>query len=439
MAKLTPDQKKILRRAWKAKAACRPASREAGCAASTALAYFHKLDRDELVDEPGGETKVTDFKVVGTESSKSLEGFCEDEITSEQDAIAFFKVDTSRWYVKRWECGVWRVPMKMHMGQDAGGRRQPDQSKVHTCYKVTIKLELIAPKPVLDGLDAIFAKMEAKAYRFDLPHVAPRETGGVMMEVNIPDLHLGKLCWAPETGNDYDLKIAEEAYDQAVVDLMVHAKTYDPEKIVFLLGSDFFHFDTPRGTTTAGTPLDVDGRFAKMFSSGFQIKKRAIERALESAGRVDVVLVPGNHDAISSYCLARTIDAQFSRDDRVRVDSGPAARKYVKYGVTLLGIAHGNGVKRANLPLLMATERPVEWAATKCREWHLGHLHTSKAFETMSIDENMGVIVRVISSLSGTDAWHFENGFVGNRRAGEAFVYERDNGFVANFVSTACR
>lgn len=434
MALLTPEQKKILRRAWQAKTACRPAGREAGCAASTALAYFYRLEREALIDEPiAADSGSENFKIVESDDAKTITGTSRTRIKTLEDAVAFAEVDLTSWRVKSWECTSWEVVMKIKGGDDG------DKAERHGLWRVSLKLERVAPKFVIDGLDAIFKRMKSKSVRFDLPHVAPRETGGTMLEINIPDLHLGKLCWAPETGNDYDLKIAEEAYDQAVVDLLKHAKTYDPERIVFLLGSDFFHSDTLKGTTTAGTPLDMDGRFAKIFEVGFQIKKRAVERAMAAAGRVDAVLIPGNHDAISSFCLARAVAAQFSRDGRVFVDYGPSVRKYLRYGTTLLGFAHGNGVKRASLPMVMAQARKEDWAATTCREWHLGHLHTSKAFETMTIDEQMGVVIRVISSLSGTDAWHYENGFVGNRRAGEAFVYEKDHGFVANFVSAACR
>jgi hypothetical protein len=414
--------------------ACRPAGELAGCAASTALAYFHWLERNELIDEAPAAPARTKFKVVESSDGQTIEGISPTRIRTLEDAIAFAEVDTKVWRVKTWECTSWEVVMKMK-----GGKDQPDQAERHGLWRVSLKLERLAPKFILDGLDAIFDRMKdaAKGYHFDLPHVAPRETGGTMMEINIPDLHLGKLCWAPETGGDYDLKIAEEVYDQTVVDLLKHAKTYDPEQIVFLLGSDFFHYDTPAGTTTAGTPLDRDGRLAKMFEIGFQMQNRSIRRALAAARRVKAVLMPGNHDAVSSFCLARAVAAQFHMDDRVSVDYGPCVRKYVQYGVNLIGLAHGNGVKRADLPLIMATERPKEWAATTCREWHLGHLHTSKAFETKTVDEHKGVIVRIISSLSGTDAWHYENGYVGNRRAGEAFVYEKDRGFVANLVAAA--
>jgi hypothetical protein len=273
--------------------------------------------------------------------------------------------------------------------------------------------------------------MESKAVRFDHPHIPRRLDHGSMMEVNIPDLHLGKLCWEPETGNNYDLKIAEEVYDAAVVDLLRYAEGFDVERVVFLLGSDYFHFDTPRGTTTGGTPLDVDGRLAKMFEAGFLGATRALDRAAETCRRVDAVYVPGNHDGTLSYCLARAVAAQFHCSDRIRVDYGPAVRKYVRHGCNLIGYTHGQSIKRDKLPLIMATERKADWAETTCREWHLGHLHTSKC------DEHAGVKVRVVSSLSGTDAWHYENGFVGNARAAEAFVYDRKLGFVANFAAAA--
>jgi UDP-2,3-diacylglucosamine pyrophosphatase LpxH len=362
---------------------------------------------------------------------RSVEVVSPTRIVTLEDAVAFAEVDATMWRVKSWECTSWEVAMKLKASTDDKGVRGPDRVERVPLWRVSLKLERIAPKFILDGLDSIFKRMEAKSIRFDHPHIGRRPDHGSMLEINIPDLHLGKLCWGPETGNNYDLKIAEEVYDSAVVDLLRYAKGFDVERVVFLLGSDYFHFDTPKGTTTGGTPLDVDGRMAKMFEAGFMGAVRAIHRAAETCVRVDAVYVPGNHDGTLSYCMARAVAAQFHQSDRIHVDYAPCVRKYVRHGVNLIGYTHGQSIKRDKLPLIMATERKKDWAETTCREWHLGHLHTSKC------DEFAGVKVRVVSSLSGTDAWHFEQGYVGNARAAEAFVYDRDRGFVANFATAA--
>lgn len=429
MARLTPEQVEIIQRVRESGGSYREAARQAGCAASTVGAYFPDslVDVDEDASAPDGEGS----KVRESGDARTVELVSPTRIVTLEDAVAFAEVDLTTWRVKSWECTSWEVAMKMRGAVDASGARAADRVERRTLWRVSLKLERLAPKFILDGLDAIFQRMETKAVRIDRPRIAPRRDRGSMMEVNIPDLHLGKLCWEPETGNNYDLRIAEDAYDAAVVDLLHHAKGFDVDRVVFLLGSDFFHFDTPRGTTTGGTILDVDGRMAKMFEAGFQGAVRAIDRAAEVCGRVDVVYVPGNHDGTLSYCLSRAVAAQFHRDDRIHVDYGPAVRKYVRHGVNLIGYTHGQSIKRDKLPLIMATERKADWAQTRCREWHLGHLHTSKC------DEFAGVKVRVVSSLSGTDAWHFENGFIGNTRAAEAFVYDKEHGFVANFAATA--
>lgn len=43
--------------------------------------------------------------------------------------------------------------------------------------------------------------------------------------------------------------------------------------------------------------------------------------------------------------------------------------------------------------------------------------------------------VRIIRSLSGTDAWHFRRGYVGGTRGAEAFIYRRDGGMRAHLYS----
>ena len=65
------------------------------------------------------------------------------------------------------------------------------------------------------------------------------------------------------------------------------------------------------------------------------------------------------------------------------------------------------------------------WGRTQHRELHLGHLHTE-----LVVDENSGLIVRRIGSPSGTDAWHYENRYVGSRKAHQLFLWHKEVGMV---------
>ena len=68
--------------------------------------------------------------------------------------------------------------------------------------------------------------------------------------------------------------------------------------------------------------------------------------------------------------------------------------------------------------------------------WLTGHLHTLKAKTQRAVvqpmlsdvHEEMGVVIRRCRSLSGTDAWHAQLGYVGNIKAAEGFAFHRTMG-----------
>src|SRR5690606_7531590 len=109
------------------------------------------------------------------------------------------------------------------------------------------------------------------------------------------DPHIGMLAWAKETGQDFDLQIAERDLTRAI-DLLVDRA---PSSKMAVLGNvgDFFHAEgDDQKTPTGGNKLDCDTRWAKITDVGFNIMRRLIDRLLTKHGVVHVVNVPGNRD-----------------------------------------------------------------------------------------------------------------------------------------------
>jgi hypothetical protein len=234
-------------------------------------------------------------------------------------------------------------------------------------------------------------------------------------------MHFGKLAWHSETGwSDYDTELATRAFNEAVDTLVEQASPYPLAKILLPIGEDFFQVDSPSNTTTSGTQVDVDSRFAKTYRLGREILCATIERLREVAP-VDVVMVAGNHDRFSNFTLGDSLECWFRNYKDVSIDNRPTRRKYYHFGRTLLGLTHGEDVKLAQLYSLMPVEAPVEFAGSTWREWHMGHYHKE------SLSEMHGIRARRLPSLSGTDAWHAAHGFVGNIRAAESFVFHPVN------------
>lgn len=255
-----------------------------------------------------------------------------------------------------------------------------------------------------------------------------------LLEISPVDLHVGKYAWGEEAGEDYDIEIAEKVFTDAIEDILHRASVYAVEKIVLVVGNDLLQTDTLQGTTTAGTYVDTDSRYIKSFRRARAINSWAIHRCAEMAP-VEVQIVPGNHDSLTAFHIGEVLEAEFQRDPRVAVCNSAKRRKYLRYGVTLLGWTHGNEEKPQDLPLIMAQEEPESWGQTQHREWHVGHLHKMKETRYTAGDSFNGVRVRILPSLCAPDAWHYSKGFVKERRACEAYLWNKAQGYAGHFSS----
>ena len=245
-------------------------------------------------------------------------------------------------------------------------------------------------------------------------------SSGKMLEIPIMDLHLGKLSWNLETGENYDYKIAEERFHKVIDDIIQKTKGYQFEKILFPIGNDFVNFDNIEGTTTGGTKQDNDLRWQKVYLKAIEILVKAIDK-LKNIAPVEVFYVGGNHDKSTSFYLTCYLNGFFHNCDEVHVDLSPNVRKYIEFGKVLIGYTHGN-LEKKRINGIMQVEARESWGRTIFHEFHLGHLHSEQTKE-----EN-GIIIRNISSVTSGDAWHHESGYVGAIRKAQAFIWDKEYG-----------
>tara|TARA_R110002049_G_scaffold290660_2_gene474236 strand:+ start:1890 stop:3134 length:1245 start_codon:yes stop_codon:yes gene_type:complete len=255
---------------------------------------------------------------------------------------------------------------------------------------------------------------------------------GHLLEINIFDLHFGKLCWGLETGDNYDTKIASKRFLTAIHAIIKRSEGYDIKRIVFPVGNDFFNSDTRLNQTSAGTPQDEDVRWQKTFKAGRELLIAGIDM-LSKIAPVDVVIVQGNHDWERSFYVGDVLSCWYFNNPNVEVNNQPTPRKHYKFGNCLISYTHGNNEKIIDLPLLVASEVPKLWASTQFREIHIGHLHHKKEIKFMATQEHKGIVVRFMRSLSGTDAWHNFKGYKGAIQACEAFIWDENEGLICQF------
>lgn len=257
--------------------------------------------------------------------------------------------------------------------------------------------------------------------------------------IGLVDMHFGKLCWGPETHNNYDLKIAEQLWERAIDAAIGRCDGHDIREIVLPVGNDFGHTDNRQGETETGTPQDVDGRYEKVSDVQEVALIKAVERCRKRAP-VKVIHVPGNHDRVTSRWLCRCVSHAFKKVKSVTVDTSPCRVKYHQTGKCIWGFAHGDGPKAKALKELMPIERPHDWAkSSACREWITGHLHQQYSTHHIGTQEQAGQVFRILPSLCGTDAWHYANGFSMSRKATQNLLYSHEHGLTAIFHEPVSR
>lgn len=368
---------------------------------------------------PIGDAQGDKVQELGTGSDSKEVTLEAERIVTLEDALKKGNVDLTRWDVERWVVNSWEV-----------GAKGPDK-RVRVTPLWQVKVWLKAKK----GWDpSEFRKILLDDMRKLAPSYRKLEydkTPPILAELSIYDAHFGKLAWSPETGQDYDIKICRARYMAAARDLLARAAMHKPERIAYVVGNDFFHVDH-KGQTTSGTEMDMDGRWQKAFRIGKDCTITIAEEASQIAP-VDLIIVPGNHDREKAFCLGEVLDARFHNNHQINVINDPDPFVYYRWGKVLLGFNHGDEYgsdkKRAELPIQMSTDRAVDWSETVWREWHLGHFHSEDemVWRYRKAKQVRDVTVRVLPSLSSTDAWHRLKGYA-SPLAAECHLYHKDHG-----------
>jgi hypothetical protein len=377
--------------------------------------------RDELIltwdkwTKPQSAAQHESDEINGDSRNLVLNGT---RICSLEQLVEHCKIDLSVWEVERFVVNKWEV-----------GAAKDGGIQVEPLYQVKAwlkkKVGLVAARTEIDHL---LQQLERKAPVYPIIKASSAPTGN-LLEISIPDAHFGKLAWGPETGwESYDSKIAERVFKEAFSALLQRTSAYKFDRVLLIPGNDFLNANNAENTTANGTPQSCDGRQHKTFRSAVKTTIWTIERALEIAKHVDVLPIQGNHDPDVMLYLGEVLAAWFRNCNRVHIDNEPTTRKFYQWGDVGLMFTHKGGKgkdKTHRNRLLMATERRKMWGETRFNEIHTGDLHQVR------LEEEFGVRVRILPSLCPPDAWHAREGYVGNIRSAEAYVWNRSEGLLS--------
>jgi hypothetical protein len=381
----------------------------------------------EIAAQVNGAKGVTIEEVTKKDTADGVEArSVSTRIRTVDDLLRHIEADLTAFEVAASEATKW---------EGLTADRETGEPVVTELHRVFVRLR---PKGGPTTREAVAAMIDGAKRDFRRPLTksvkAPMSDAYAVLVV--ADTHYGKYAWSDGTGHDdYDLDIASGRVAAASESLLSTLARYKPARVLVAFLGDLFHADTPALTTTGGTPLagSTDGRLQKMIAMGCDSLLGVVAKAAEIAP-VDSLVVNGNHDETLSWAFQRILVERFRKEKHIHISESYTARQYVAYGGNLLGFAHGHKAKK-KLPQVMALERPADWSACPYREWHTGHLHHQAAEWSRPIETIDGVLVRIAPSLSPPDDYHAVNGWVGQREAMEAFVYDAAGGLSAMHVA----
>ena len=244
------------------------------------------------------------------------------------------------------------------------------------------------------------------------------------------DPHIGMYAWASETGEDYDCDIAEKNLREAMAYLI--DKAPPSETAIILNLGDFFHGDSSANTTTRGTNVDVDGRWARVLEIGVTLMIDCVYMALKKHKKVIVKNNIGNHDAHTSQVLSICMRHAFKGNKRVEI-AEPANPFFVyEFGKCMIFSTHGDKVKPKTAQGIVSNYYPEIWGRTEHRLGLFGHFHHE--FK----EEVNGLLVEIFNTLASSDAWHSASGYRSKRNM-KLLVLDKEEGEIERYTYNLSR
>lgn len=242
----------------------------------------------------------------------------------------------------------------------------------------------------------------------------------------VSDFHLGMLAWADETGDDWDMKIAEDLFARWF-DAAFQQAPDAGTGVINLLG-DLAHFDSLDAVTPAsGHVLDADTRYQKLVRYMIRMVRRVVEMALVKHQTVRLLIVQGNHDESGMIWMAEMFSTLYDKEPRVFVDTSADVYKMVQHGKTTLFFHHGHKARFDAIEPVMIAKFRKAFGDSVYSYAHVGHLHHQK------IVESRNMIVEQHRTLAAKDAYASRGGWMSGRSA-NVITYSSEFGEVGRLT-----
>lgn len=275
-------------------------------------------------------------------------------------------------------------------------------------------------RAVIDGMKSDIAPVSA------VPPPKKRQNEKLLNLYTVSDFHLGMLAWADESGDDWDMKIAEDLFSKWF-DAAFQKAPDAGVGVINLLG-DFAHFDSLDAVTPAsGHVLDADTRYQKLVRYMIRMVRRVVNMALVKHKSVRLLIVQGNHDESGMIWLAEMFSTLYDNEPRVFVDTSADVYKMVQHGKTTLFFHHGHKARFDAIEPVMIAKFRKAFGESVYSYAHVGHLHHQK------IVESRNMIVEQHRTLAAKDAYASRGGWMSGRSA-NVITYSAEYGEVARLT-----
>ena len=244
----------------------------------------------------------------------------------------------------------------------------------------------------------------------------------------VTDYHLGMMSWPEETGDDWNVKIAEDL----LLSWFARAIELAPAAEVGILANlgDFLHFDGLKAVTPVNAHvLDADTRFQKVVRIAIRLFRTVISLLLKKHRHVHIVHADANHDPASGAWLREMFYAFYENEPRITVDRSADTYYCFEWGQTSLFFHHGHVRSPNDVDDVFVAKYREVFGRTKHSYGHMGHLHH------VDIKETNLMLVEQHRTLAAKDAYASRGGWMAGRDA-KVITYSRDFGEVGRLTIT---
>jgi len=252
-----------------------------------------------------------------------------------------------------------------------------------------------------------------------------------MVEWNLVDQHIGMHAWAKETGESYDIKIAQHLVVKSAK--KIFGETGKVDQVVINLGGDLLHSDNRSSETEKNrNRLDTDSRYTKVVECAETSIITAINISAKLANKVEVKVLSGNHDFHSAIWLSRVLNAYYRDNKRINIDVSPMKHKFFRFGNSFFCYTHGDNhiVKRVHTYMLNQIIKQ-NLQGIEYKYARIAHEHKRNKKIPDGLVESDGVIIETFPTLAAQEAYGTEAGYQ-NIRATKANFIDKNFGQIGN-------